>query len=77
MKWKFEIKLTKPKRDNVFGESEKLKLGKIMKIRTSGRPAIDRQRNRLKADVHSANFSRPNDTFCWRMFSFQSPFEEN
>ena len=31
----------------------------------------------VKADLHSANFSRANDTFRWRMFSFLSPFENN
>ena len=30
-----------------------------------------------KADLHSANFRRTNDTFRWEMLSFQSPFEEN
>ena len=29
----------------------------------------------LKADLHSANFSRVNETFRWRILSFQSPFE--
>ena len=31
----------------------------------------------LKADLHLVDFSRANDTFRWRMLSFQSPFEEN
>ena len=31
----------------------------------------------LKADLHSANFNRVNDTFRWRRLSFQSLFEEN
>ena len=31
----------------------------------------------IKADLHSTNFSRANNTFRWRMLSFQSPFEEN
>ena len=30
-----------------------------------------------KVDFHSANFSCGNDTFRWRMLSFQSPFEAN
>ena len=31
----------------------------------------------LKADLHSANFNRVNDTFRWRMLSFQSLFEDD
>ena len=31
----------------------------------------------FKADLQSANFSRANGTFRWRMLSFQSPFEAN
>ena len=31
----------------------------------------------VKVDLHSANFSRANDTFRWRLLSFQSPFEAN
>ena len=31
----------------------------------------------LKVDHNLANFSRANDTFLWRILSFQSSFEEN
>ena len=30
----------------------------------------------LKADIHSANLSRSNDTFGLRMLFFRSPFEK-
>ena len=30
-----------------------------------------------KVDLHLVNFSHTNDTVCWRMLSFQSPFEVN
>ena len=32
---------------------------------------------KIKVDLHSANFSRANDTFRWRMHSFQSQSEAN
>ena len=31
----------------------------------------------VKADLHSASFSRANNTFRWRMLSFRSSFEDN
>ena len=35
------------------------------------------EKSSIKADLHSANFSRANDTFHWRMLSFQSRLEVN
>ena len=31
----------------------------------------------IKADLHSPNFSRMNDTLCWRILSFQTLFKQN
>ena len=38
----------------------------------------EKSRDKLKkpkVDPHMANFNRTNDAFCWRMLSFQFPFE--
>ena len=38
---------------------------------------VSKRGSPLKADLHSANFSRANDTFRWRRLSFQSSLEAN